>query len=303
MFNIVENRPGQKNRSLYIIILCFSVAVILLLSSKLGEKLAEIADEKSNGEEITSNISNVDTNNTNNITEEEKSMINSKIELLFSGNKIENNMIKVTSLQNIWSSLFKGNISELDIQKVLIKSFTEKDFTTYKLTNGKFANEAYKTIVDDSLSTGIPSISVTKLNDKYKLLTGKEMTKFEDLSTGCPSYAYDSENKVYLELAGCGGAGTLGQYIYIDSYNKSNDSITVNTYVAGISLGVEAEIYEDYYDDTLENQNSKIVKTTSVNAFNSFVIDNTNKESFTKYSFIFTKGLNGDYYFQSIKKD
>ena len=288
----------KKHGFVYWLIVILGMGFIVFMSIRLGEKIAEekIDKDGENGTTTTSNSNSNATSNkvdSNEVTEAEKTAVNEKMRMLFSNGKIENNFIGVSSLSDIWAPLFKGNVSELDLLKVLLRGIDVTEFDKYTATNGTFSSTYQNMNKGDALAA-------TKLDAYYNKLTGKNITSYVDITLGCPMFAYDSTNKVYVEIPGCGGVSASGQLVYLDSYTKVDNTIVIGTYVGGIfDEGAQgAIIYSDYYD-AANKDNLKVYKKLTNSDFK---IDESNKTSFTKYNFTFEKSSNGEYYFKSVTK-
>lgn len=292
-----EKVTYKKHGFVYWLVIVLGMGFIVFMSVRMGEKIAEEKIEKNGGKTttVTSNSnSNKPEEKSNEVTADEKAKINDLMSLLFSNAKIENNFIKVTSLSDIWAPIFKGNVSEVDLLKSLIMGARDKDVVAYTAKNGTFS-DTYKTMEKGG------AILATKLNEYYKKLTGKEITSYVDLPLGCPMYAYDSTNKMYVEVVGCGGVSSAGQILYLDSYTKNDNTIVVSAYVGGYFDAYEegTTIYADYY----ESENSDNIKVFQKSkTLENFKIDESNKTSFTKYNFTFEKASDGEYYFKNVTK-
>ncbi len=306
----VKVETKKKGNGLFTLFACIMTGVIVFLATNVGQKASKVVDPDTNGgskeSNVTSNVesnttSNVESNVTSNVTsnvvdttvsEVEKSYINDKISLIFGGEKVKGKQLVASSNSNVWNDFFDGKVNEVLLQKYLIANFTSYDFVPYTATNGKIS-AAYKDMVKNNMNNGVEALPQAKLAELYKKLTGKEMTQYVDLPIGCPIYAYDSVNKVYINVPGCGGSTAQGGvYVYFDNYTKSDNKIIVSTYVASFTTELEA----DLRIFSGEKQYKKLPYNTK------FSIDETNKTAFPKYNITFTKSTDGQYYFNSVAK-
>lgn len=304
----VEQNKKKKGvpKVLYWLIVIAGCAFIFIGSYQIGYKIGNNFGDKSTGSTKTNSNSNEEQKNVdeNVVDEATKSTINDKMAMLFSTEKIENNFIKVTDLSDAWGAIFSGELDETAKRLIIKRGFKTSEYVKYNATNGTFSSADIKENLE--VLTDITSISLEKFNAKYKKLFGTEPTSTNDIGD-CPALFYDSTNKTYVKLDGCGGINISGQLVYIDAYNKKDNSVVVSTYVGGIATyndGMDnAEsayvVYGDYYDaDNIKN--NKIIEKQE--NFDLIKIDETNKASFTKYNFTFEKASDGEYYFKSVSK-
>jgi hypothetical protein len=108
---------------------------------------------------------------------------------------------------------------------------------------------------------------------------------------------------VFVESTECGSTDVYGQFISIDSYEQKDKSVIVTAYIAGYSANKGAPageynkitIYSNYYDTNAS-------KVEEIKTFDEFKIEDSNKDKFTKYNFVFEKDSTGNYYFKSASK-
>ena len=298
----IKVETKKKGNGLFTLFACVMTGIIVFLATNLGDKAAKTVDPETNGGSTTSNVaSNVESNTTSNvedttISEIEKSYINDKISLLFSGAAIKNNLIMVSGLENPWIKVFTGLDDEAK-SYIILKS--SPIAATYAYENGTFKTKEIKNSVIEQGEDAL-EIDTDVYTANYKKLFGVNPTYVD--AGGCPSYYYDSTNKVFASISACGGAGASGQMVYIDSYAKTSNSIIVTTYVGGLQYSPENTItYNDFYAGYDKMAKNTILNVDSKN-YQELKITDANKTKFTKYNFTFNKAADGQYYFASIAK-
>ena len=282
----------------FTIIACLMTGIVVFIATNLDYNSNRDINQNSN---IKSNVSsNMDGNN---VTEEEKKQVNDIMNLLFANPTVDNkNIISGTYYNaNIFDNFSLGNSEKLYVALYTIKS---DEYLTYKATNGKFATAEQKENIATAIinNNGTIAVNIDKVNNAYKKIFGVLPSSY-DVINGCPNWYYDSQNKQYVGFIGCGFMSSSQVYVYLDSYTKDKENIVLTTYV-GANYGVFAEsesgnfaIYKD-----VEIKDANIYKKVTKDETDKFRIDESNKNSFTKYNFIFSKNNEGQYYLSEVKK-
>jgi hypothetical protein len=103
-------------------------------------------------------------------------------------------------------------------------------------------------------------------------------------------FEYDSANSQYKavlpEAGGCGGATTEFRFSYKDSYSVEGDKAYA-TVELGRSSSVDNGVYSDFLGGT------KVSDLNADGALNAGYITEANKDSFTKYQYVFEKQDSG----------
>ncbi len=132
-------------------------------------------------------------------------------------------------------------------------------------------------------------LTIDNVEDAIKDTFGAKSVTYADKINGCPSYIYDASESVYYVNETC----TVNEERVV-SY-ISNISYDNNLYYATVYVGLVSnnKIYGDV---------NKAKAVADLAPEQSYVIDDDNKESFTKYTYTFTKNSDGKYVFTSVEK-
>ena len=288
----MENeKPKKKGRGLFTLFACIMTGIIVYFATTLGQELSKVNEKN-----------NVDNNSSESVETEvddaTKKIINEKISKLFVGAEYQNDNFRSSFIVDYGSELFKGNVSD-ELKSAIVLHGSDVQWSKYTAKNGKFAHMEVQNFGEDNLMYA----TTDKVNELVKNLFGSELKDFAFVA-GCPSYEYDTVNKVYVEFLGCGTAQILGQLIYPEKYSQSENTITITMYVGGYKSNSNVasnsensySIYSDYssQDETKKLQDVKDIKE--------FKIEDSNKDKFSKYNLVFEKDSTDNYYFKSITK-
>ena len=187
--------------------------------------------------------------------------------------------------------MFEKTMSDEEKSFLIIRTIDGSKITQKKIKKSDIKTKNLGNIELDNVDT-YPVISGEDFAKNYKEVFGQEPA-FVKIN-GCPNYFYDLNSKSYLEYDGCGFATSYEIFAYPTEYKLVNDNIEVTTYVGSISSSPDSH---NYYKD-INNSNGNDKSTTSKFS----TINDSNKDSFTKYIFVFKKTSDGNYYFDSVKK-
>ena len=250
--------------------------------------------------------------NKNNIilTDEIKLNVFNKMKLLLgvSDDKITNNkntfkdnrLFMLLGEKNYLYKIVYGETNEeLNIYILLhgsTESTTKLNYKTDKFNDVNINFDEYE--VDNTFIT----IDGATIANKYQQLYGKKLTKFIDPGSDfeCPSFYYDITAKKYIKMAGCADNKAIGEMVYLDSFETNETSVIVNTYMGGIiEIGNNKYTYNYVIDYDIRDVSIDLSMHKGV-TFKE--ITDKNKNSFTKYKFIFTKASDNNFYFTKIER-
>lgn len=165
-------------------------------------------------------------------------------------------------------------------------------------------NDQLKGLVDAMNNSAYPyetTISIDVVKDTYEAFFGEILDESDMVSfsycgfdggvTG--TFEYDSANDQYKaslpENPGCGGTSNSSRFAYRDSYSIEGDKAYVTVEVGSASSAeFEAGVYSDYLGGTK-------VQDLVDGALSTNYINESNKDSFTKYQYVFEKQDSGDW--------
>lgn len=182
------------------------------------------------------------------------------------------------------------NLTELTSAEKLRKVLMGSDKFSQDITE-----EDKKTSMDSTHL--IAKASVSDIEDLYQQLFGTKITSYsETKSTGCPSFEYNENNKVYYLYGDCSGLeGEVG-LIYVNKATKKKNEayiyVNIGTYI------------KDYYGSGEKNVYDGIEQKTVVDkaTTDDYKIDEKNYTKFSEYKYTFTKDENDNYHFTKIEK-
>ena len=140
------------------------------------------------------------------------------------------------------------------------------------------------------------TIPIDTVKEKYEAFFGEaleesDMVNFSQCGSSITGvFEYDSANSQYKavlpEAGGCGGATTEFRFSYKDSYSVEGDKAYA-TVELGRSSSVDNGVYSDFLGGT------KVSDLNADGALNAGYITEANKDSFTKYQYVFEKQDSG----------
>lgn len=144
------------------------------------------------------------------------------------------------------------------------------------------------------------AIAIEDVKSAYESFFGEEMEESDMVDiTECGfggavtgNFTYDSANAQYKallpEAAGCGGTTVNWTFSYKDSYSVEGDKAYVTVEVGRSSLiEYNSGVFSDYIGGT------KVSDLNAEGALNAEYINESNKDSFTKYQYVFEKQDSG----------
>ena len=163
-------------------------------------------------------------------------------------------------------------------------------------------DDQLKGLVDAMSNNSFPyetTIAIDVVKDTYESIFGEELDESDmvnfsqcGLSGGVTgAFEYDSANSQYKvslpEAPGCGGTSSFGRFSYRDTYSVAGDKAYVTVEVGSASsVEYEAGAYSDYMGGV------KVQDLTDGGVFVIY-INESNKDSFTKYQYVFEKQDSG----------
>ena len=139
--------------------------------------------------------------------------------------------------------------------------------------------------------------TVKEVEDAYLKIFGEEMKDYVPVNTGnnvCPSFYYDSLNKVYYGMAECGGIDSSSLVIYKNKFTiKGNE--------AYVYVNVGHTDGKNLYDDYPSKNNDKLNESNCDEKAGDKITEK-NYKRFIEYKYIFKKDSKGNYYFEKVEK-
>lgn len=305
--NINNQKPKKSKKGLIVIILLLLIIAglctfIYLKKDVLFNSGNTNANQNSNTNE--NNNSNSNENNIVEFSEEELTdasllkIITDKAEMIVSPSFISNFYIKGDYFDNLYKNteLTESNKILLVLEKqkgssinIDVETMSNNEFK--KLYNQEWPNESVR---DEAMK----QYGLSGINNDYRYLFGTNISSYMDIES-CPSYYYDSVNKVYFSYSQCGGLDGVSILTYINRLSTKGNDIYVYVSIGKMSIIEDSSpykynIYSDYGE---KNKLQEINGDDSL----SFKIDSSNYEKFSEYKLTFTKDGN-DYYYKSIER-
>ena len=155
-------------------------------------------------------------------------------------------------------------------------------------------------------NTDFYQIDAKNVNDIYTDLYNSNITN-KDNKGKCPSYYYDSANNVYYSAHVCGGIDPNMYLINMDSIYTNKDGAYAIVYLGFIdvednncknnvcSQATEINVYDGY-------EKNNLVKKIDINKASTYLMEEADKEQYSKYKISFKQNNEGNYYFDKIEK-
>ena len=140
--------------------------------------------------------------------------------------------------------------------------------------------------------------TVKEVEDAYLKIFGEEMKDYVPVNTGnnvCPSFYYDSVNKVYYGMAECGGIDASSLVIYKNKFTTKGNE-------AYVYVNVGHTIGDKLYNGVDISATTELIGEYKASD-NSPAIDENNYQKFVEYKYVFIKDNTGNYYFSKVEKN
>lgn len=290
----------------------FFTILVFILGIALGFGIMYVVNDDSKN-------STKEENNNSDITEQE-----SNKELEITDTTLKTDLItKIVALSYLSETYYSTSDYNSDSFKLQLYSFSNDLYENLNLSEGNKLLLALNSseLKDDYISDNKKSGDIRTYIDNYNsdLIEGlKEQSTVENVynkyfgtkeinhqTVGkCPSYNYDSVNKVYYEVGGCGGTGAGYVYFYKNKFTTMDNEAYVYINIGTSSLNSDDTTYNICKDLDPYNKGCKDVYKQNISSseIEQFKIDSTNAHNFYQYKFTFEKDTNGNYYFKSISK-
>ena len=295
----MENEVKQtkkKSGALFTLFACVMTGVIVYFAVTIGQELGKNA-EGTNGSNSSGSVSKEETK----IDDDTKKAVNDTLSALFVNAEYKNGNYRSAFIIDYGTDIFDGSINSDDSIKtaIILHSGKGLQWNKYTAKNGKFIKNNPTTFDPENLMY----VNTDQVSAQYKKVFGTELKEFKFVP-GCPSYDYDSVNKVYVEFLGCGSAQYYGQLIYPEKYTQDGNTVTITAYVGGYKSNPDSETNSEnsYYLYSDYNSADETKKLQNLKSINDFKIDDSNKDKFTKYNIVFEKASDGSYYYKSVSK-
>lgn len=134
----------------------------------------------------------------------------------------------------------------------------------------------------------------------YKELFGEQI-EHRDFKDECPfEYYYDSKSNEYFSNNQCGGTGYEELLYYFDKVTVKNDEAYAYIYIGLIGnekyQGEPTKIYSDI------DKKNVVEDNVEPNKVNNYLINDSNKEDFTRYKLTYKLNDLNQYYFNKIER-
>lgn len=304
----MENNDKKKDIVIVILIIIILLLIGLLYVKVLSKKENALDDQNKNNQ--TQIIPSPQQEQEKEIVADEKLKTNYEIITQINGMNeywleglFENNIYNLshkskTILALEWNSKKNRKIITEDIKKKIDKNYLSSDGQNQFIEEDGTVSLPFKELyyLEDK---DVKIIYDNIFNESYDSINHTDIDS-------CPTYYYDSKNKVYYEVPNCGGTPGLSNvfnyaykytnignnyYVYTaatrSEYDTNNSNI-INIY--------KSQSKKDIYVSYNENNNAEIDEYTK------FKIDSTNYNEFDHYKFMFEKNSEGNYIFKSVEK-
>ena len=284
----------NKKRS-YIMFLF--IVIVLCALSVGGYTVYNNLISKNESNKIENNNSKIN----NELTEKEKEDISIKVSEILSFGE--------TSTGDAAFSYLIFSYS-LDENKTFIENIEEAK--TYSILNSLSTNKMFKVLNEDEAnklngdySAADGTIEADIVIDRYKKVFGGNID-YKNIRA-CPTYKYNTEDKLFYRLTGCGGTMFPGVLVHKNTIEKINDKVIVGLSIATISPDFDNDIlnnkiYKGIYLNVLDRVDENSYITTISDKEDVVKYINENYEKFAKYEMTFKMDDNGNYIYESLKK-
>ena len=297
--NNMSNKPKKSKKGLIVIILLLLIIAGLCTFIYLKKDVLFNSGNNTN-----------ENNNTNNIVEAKEeelkdsnliNIITDKAKMIVLPNFIDLFYIKGDYNGNFYFDDLYKKMELSDANKLLLileKQKGEEINVDIDKSSNNEVKELYKqdwTSAHDR-DSAMRQYDLSSINNDYRYIFGTTISNYMDISS-CPSYYYDSVNKVYFSYGQCGGLDPASILTYINKLSTNGNDVYVYVSVGKMSFIEETlpnakyNIYSDY-----EEKN----KLQEINE-SKYIIDESNYDKFSEYKLTFTKDGN-DYYYKSIER-
>ena len=169
----------------------------------------------------------------------------------------------------------------------------------------KIISEAEANKLEGDYSAADGTIDADTVNDRYNKVFGGNI-EYKNMR-GCPTYKYNTEDKLFYRFTGCGGTLFPGVLVHKDSTRLINDKVVVKLSIASMTPIFNSDsLFNKIYKGTNINVSDRTGEDdyiTSISEYEDMAkFINENYEKFSKYEMTFTKDKNGNYIYESLKK-
>ena len=302
--NLNQNKKGNKA---LIIILVITIICLLGFSGYMTYKY--IINPENNNQ---SNNNSTNSNNNNNTVAEETKVTDPSIKNILKRNYdvitfakgynlnkdyeieglFENNVTdKVSDNSILYNSI--NNAERVSIDDTFKNDYKSKEKGLSEYSKKFFDNfddmNTYYYVKEESLAKIVKEVFDKDYSNMKHDDIGINYKNADDYTMECPSYLYDSVNKIYFIQEECGGFAGFKSLEYIYDYTYKNNEYYVYTAVGSIGYSGDKEtVYTSYRNNSTLNE--------SIEEINS-----SNYDKFDHFRLVFEKNSDGNYIFKKVE--